>query len=102
MKQVIDGKIYNTETAHAIADHDNGRPLSDFNSACETLYRTTRGRWFLHGKGGAMTRWRSSSGDMWAGGEGILPITEAEAIAWCEEHNINADVIVQFFAVDEA
>lgn len=40
MKQVIDGKLFNTETAERVAHDDNSLPVNDFNNWDETLYRT--------------------------------------------------------------
>ena len=40
MKQVIDGKRYDTETAERVAYDDNSLPVNDFNNWDETLYRT--------------------------------------------------------------
>ena len=51
MKKVINGKIYNTETATLIHQWDNGR-RGDFSSCEEDLYRTKKGAFFIHGEGG--------------------------------------------------
>ena len=87
MKKVIDGKVYNTETATEIEEYWNGFSTSDFKYCCETLYKTKRGNFFLCGKGGAMSKYSEScSGNCRCGGEGIIPLTLEEAKAWVEAH----------------
>ena len=49
MKKIIDGKIYNTETAEKIGFYCNGE--SGFGRFHETLYKTQKGRYFTHGEG---------------------------------------------------
>lgn len=87
MRVIIDGLRYDTETATEIATATQGR-RGDFAFAEETLYRTPRGRYFLHGYGGPLTRWSRREGNgMWAG-EGILPLSEEKAIEWLEANEL--------------
>jgi hypothetical protein len=87
MKAIINGKRYNTETAQDLSVWSNGYSTTDFNYCRETLYRTKNGAHFLYGTGGAMSKYRESYGDSWGGGSKIIPLTEAEAIKWLEEHD---------------
>lgn len=87
MRKVIDGLLYDTETATPVAHWDNGKLPGDFHRLEETLHRTPNGRWFLHGEGGAMTRYAESVGDGFTGGEEIRVLTEAEAQNWLEKHD---------------
>ena len=48
MKQVIDGKRYDTETAERVAYDDNSPPVNDFNNWDETPVSDQNGRWFVH------------------------------------------------------
>jgi hypothetical protein len=102
MKRIIEGKMYNTETAEEIADWDNGLNRSDFGRTQETLYRTKKGAWFLCGRGGALSRWSQPSGNGRANGAGIETLSEDRALEWCETHKIDADVIAEYFTVEEA
>ena len=87
MKKVIEGKLYNTETAEELASWHNGCSYSDFNYCKEDLYRTKKGNYFLHGEGGAMTRYSESCGNnSRCEGEDIIPLTESEAKEWAEGH----------------
>ena len=65
MKKVIDGALYNTDTAQMMGDWDNGLYANDFGFCRERLYRTKSGKYFLHGEGGANSRygeWHGNSG----------------------------------------
>lgn len=86
MRKVINNKLYDTNTAKKVDDYDNGLAVNDFNYFEETLYRKRTGEFFFHGKGGAATKYRKPEGNLWAGDEKILPISESEAKKWVEEH----------------
>ena len=97
MKKIIEGKIYNTETAELVETWHNGFSSTDFNRCSEYLYKTKNGAFFLHGDGGAMSRWAESFGDTRSGGEGIVAMTTEEALAWCEERDADPDLIADHF-----
>lgn len=89
MKAIINGKRYDTETAtqvgHTIGSHGNV-PVDDFHYWEEALYRTQKAAYFTAGRGGARSKYAESAGqNAWQGGEGITPLTEAEAREWLEE-----------------
>lgn len=100
MKRVINNLIYDTATAKEIADWSNDLGDGDFGDCFEQLYRTKNGRFFIYGEGGANTQWNKPAGNMRTGGEGIIPLTEQEAIGWCETHEIDADTILKHFGAD--
>jgi len=102
MKKVINGKVYNTETATQIANWDNGIYGSDFHACEETLYVTSKGAYFVHGDGGPATRWARPVGSNGrCGGSGIEVLSQREALQWCENHAVDADVISEHFSVEE-
>lgn len=84
MKQIINGKKYDTETAECVAEHTNNLPENDFNYCDEYLYRKTTGEFFLYGKGGPLSKYAVSCGNGWTSGKEILPLTDSEAKAWVE------------------
>ena len=85
MKAIIDRKQYNTETAELVADYSNGLGGGDFNHVREALYRTPKGRYFLHGKGGSMSSWAVRHADNGSsGGEGLRSVSNALAYEWAE------------------
>ena len=85
MKRIIDGLCYDTTKATEVASDYYGYH-GEYNYYEETLYRTKSGRYFLHGMGGANTRWcqyveENRRGD----GESIVVMTPTEALEWLEE-----------------
>ena len=86
MKRVINGKLYNTDTAVDLAVYE-ANATDSLNYYSERLYRKRTGEYFIHGEGGARTRYAASDGDGWSrGGEAIFPLSVYEARAWAEEH----------------
>lgn len=102
MKKVIDGALYNTDTAKYLGSWHSNTP-GDFNYCEERLYRTKSGKYFIHGEGGPMTRYSQSCGNNnWQGGEAIEPMSPVAAREWAEE-NLDADEFTEIFGVpDEA
>jgi hypothetical protein len=96
MKSIIHGKTYNTDTAEEIGTHWNGLSRSDFRSCTEALYRTPKGNYFLHGKGGPMTDYARDCGDSRCGGQRLIPMTETDALAWAE-NKLDCDTIATWF-----
>ena len=88
MKSTIKGLVYDTDKATEVASWSNGVPYSDFHHVSETLYRTAKGAYFLHGVGGASSSYRETCGtNSWSGGARIAPMTEEEAFEWCQERH---------------
>lgn len=87
MKKVINGKLYDTETAKRLGEYEPTPYRADYHYFCETLYQKKTGEFFLHGEGNAASKYRRSCGqNEWCGSEQIKPLTYAEAQAWAEEH----------------
>lgn len=85
MKKIIDGKLYDTATAKKIAEWDNGR-CGTFWEECETLYRTPKGTYFLHGWGGPMSRYKVlCESNSWSGSEDFRVMAGEDLRAWLEE-----------------
>ena len=90
MKKIINGKLYDTTTAQLVGSWDNNMG-GTFDFAAESLYRKRTGEFFLHGKGGARSRYATHCGnDSWGSGEAIIPLTWEAARQWAEEH-LDAD-----------
>ena len=97
MKAIKNGKRYNTKTSTEVAKFWNSLSTSDFNHIHETLYRTTKGNWFLLADGGAMTKYSKPVGNMTSGSsDNIVPLTESEALEWLERHE-ETTAIEQYF-----
>lgn len=104
MKAIIEGKRYDTATAELIGEGGGGSSRGDFSWWAAGLYRTPRsGRYFLAGEGGPMTMFRRKAGEMWGYGRGVHPLTDAEALAWAEQH-LDAETVEAAFAdqIEEA
>jgi hypothetical protein len=101
MRKIIDGKTYNSETADKIGEWDNGLGVSDFRHCAEGLYKTKKGAFFIQGKGGAMSSWSESNGNTTWGSSGIRAVTEESALSWCENHDIDVDVVEKHFTIEE-
>lgn len=96
MKQIIDGRRYNTEAATLVAEDSRGYG-GDFPAFSEALYVTKAGRWFLAGQGGPMTRYAEAYHDgSRSGGTRIIPMDPSDALLWLE-HNGMCDAIELYF-----
>lgn len=100
MKKIISGKVYDTARAKEIGSNTYGE--GGLHQITETLYRKRTGEYFIHGEGGAATRYASPCGDVgwWASGEKIIPLTYEDTLAWAEA-NLSADAYMAEFGVIE-
>ncbi len=73
-----------------------GGARNDLRSCEEVLCRASGGALFLHGCGGALTRYAQSVGDGWTSGGKIIPLSEDEALSWLEEHGESAAIEAYF------
>lgn len=86
MKKIINGKVYNTETAQEVGSWSNNLSYRDFNHCEEALYRKKTGEYFLHGVGGPRSPYAERvDNNSWSGGSAIRPLTFEEARKWAEE-----------------
>ena len=90
MKKIIDGKLYNTETARALGSW-SGDDLSSFSWYEEELYQKKTGEFFLYGSGHAASPYAKSYSDGTMGpGEAIRPLSYDAARKWAERR-LSAD-----------
>ncbi len=101
MKAIINGKRFDTEKAILIGETDNGDRYSvnDFSYWTAGLYKSPRSeRFFLAGWGGAMSRFARPHGQNGQiGGEGIIPMSKADAQQFAERY-FDAATIEEHFA----
>ena len=103
MRKIINGRTYNTETSKEIGKWSNSYNPSDFHYCEETLYKNTKGAYFIYGEGGAMSKYRRQAGqNSWSGGEEIKPLTREEAQEWAEKHLEAEEYEAEFGEVEEA
>lgn len=98
MKKVIDGKVYNTDTALLVGQWDNGLPSGGFEYCDEALYLSPGKQFFLWGEGGPMTRWSRSNGKETWGISDIVLLSPYKALYWEGEH-LDRDIVLKFFKV---
>lgn len=100
MRKIINGKLYNTDTAEFVDEYTYSYP-SDFNYEYEKLYRKRTGEFFLYGEGGPASKYSVCTGqNEWSGGEKLIPLSDDEAREWLEE-NSDADTYLQYFTAEE-
>lgn len=100
MKKIINGRLYDTSTTTELGNWE--KDYREFSYIQETLYRKKTGEYFLHGEGGAASKYAVAIGqNNWSGGEKIIPLTADAAQKWAEEH-LTADEYMEIFSpVDE-
>ena len=86
MQKIIRGKKYDTDTAKEVCCYSNNLPWGDFDWVQETLYVKRTGEYFLHGTGGARSKYAVPDGDFIGGGSEIITLSEKEAKAFVEEN----------------
>lgn len=102
MRKIINGKIYDTETAEEIARTcADVLSASDFNFWRETLYLTKKGQYFLHGEGHALTKYATQRGNGSGWGETIILMNSAEVLKWFEFRMIDDEIVKQHFEIQE-
>jgi hypothetical protein len=102
MKKIINGKVYDTETAKELDCWSNMADVRNFNWFTETLYRKKTGEYFLYGEGGPMTKYAVAEGsNSWRGGSRIMPLSFQEAREWAEKHLDGDEYEAIFGAVSE-
>ena len=97
MKKIINGKLYDTDTAKQLGSDSYPGGPRDFHYWCEELYQKRTGEFFLYGEGGPMSKYAESCGqNQWSGGEKIIPLNYKAASEWAEEH-LDADDYQKIF-----
>ena len=97
MKRIINGKMYNTETAELLGCNMPIENRRDFYWFGEWLYRKKNGEFFLEYEGSCMSIYAVSCGmNERSGSSGIRPLTEEEAKEWLEEYG-DADTYIAIF-----
>lgn len=90
MRAIVNGKLYDTETANLIASHEHVE-VGFLFFIRQQLYITRDGEYFLFGQPGGDSRYRYEEAPRkWVAGWRIDPISYDEAREWLKE-NLNAD-----------
>ena len=87
MKKIINGKLYNTDTARQVGTWSNSADCNDLSWVEESLYQKKTGEFFLHGQGGPNTRYAQQlEASHWTSGETISLVSYDSARQWAEDH----------------
>ena len=96
MKKIINGKLYNTQSATMLVSYGNRCLPNDFHYVEENLYRKASGEFFLYVCGGAMSIYAEHFETGSRGSERIIPMTVDEAREWAEAY-ADADKYMEIF-----
>ena len=92
MKKTVNGKLYDTETAHRLCELESTDYVSDFEWHETYLYYTKKGAFFIAGRGNAASIWAKPCGQSgWAAGAGLRVIDDREAREYMEAANCTVD-----------
>lgn len=86
MKKIINGKMYDTDTATRIAAVTNGLTEYDGRYTFDELYRKKNGEFFLFSEGGPLSGYAKHIPNGRTTGRFITPQSEGEAKDWVEKH----------------
>ena len=95
MKKIIDGRLYNTDTARCIGERSCYAP-GDYHHFSESLYQKTTGEFFLHGEGGPLSPYAVTEGSTSSSGRAIVPLSLTEAEDWISNY-LGAEVYISLF-----
>ena len=97
MLKTVNGVRCNTLTAKPLAMVVSGDDTSNPGYFCETLYVNKFHNFFIHGVGGASSRYATQPDGRFQAGEDILALSYDEASAWASK-NLPEASIPSFFA----
>jgi len=98
MREIIDRKVYDTNSAERIAKHGAIVDKGDFHALAETLYKDPDGEYFLHCQGGAATEYADQTSNGTTYGETLELLTKEEALDWCEQRSASSETVLEEFA----
>lgn len=102
MKKIINNKVYDTDTANKLGSYSYDS-YNSLNYIRERLYRKKTGEFFLHGEGGANSKYaRTVGANSWSSGETIMPLSYEDAQKWAEEKLTVEEYENVFGAVEES
>lgn len=87
MKKIIQGRLYDTETAKRCGSYESNPSKSDFHWYRESLYQKKNGEFFLHGEGNAASPYCAKvAQNELSRGEKIIPLTYEGTMKWAKAH----------------
>lgn len=101
MRQIIEGKVYDTNKAAKLCEIECTAYRGDFRYHDTALYVTKNGAYFLAGHGNALSMWAESCAGGTCGGQGIRVLTLEEAKEY-GQNDMSVDDYIEHFGVEEA
>ena len=103
MRKIIGGKVYDTDKASLVCDISPiGLYQGDFAYEDTSLYKTSKGTFFIAGEGGPRSRWAQPDGtNGMRSGSGVALVDEDEARALCERHGTEQAFVDAFGEPEE-
>jgi hypothetical protein len=96
-KLPFDVNEFNPERSEKLGDWTPGDASRGSFQESEHLYKTERGYYFILLDGALYSRFSEFPGaEIWYGGLDIQPVSEEEAVQWCEETG-NYEIIEENF-----
>lgn len=96
MKQIINGKLYDTSTAKRIGELTSEYDKEDFRFFYETLYQKKTGEFFLFCLGLAESKYAKKTPQGKIQGIKVKPLSHEQAQTWSLK-NLNADQFMENF-----
>jgi hypothetical protein len=91
VKAIIDGRIYNTDTADFVCEWSYGWE-GDLRWHETALYRTKKGTFFIAGRGGPRSEWAHHEGSSSSSGSGLRVVSPEEAQCRMEDAQCREDL----------
>lgn len=101
MKKIINGKMYDTDTAKELVSVTNGYCMGDLYYSKTALYQKRTGEYFVYSEGGPMSEYGDNVGYERTWGCRFEPATERSAKEWIAKHCDGDTYLSLFGNVDE-
>jgi hypothetical protein len=101
MKKIINWKKYDTDTATEVIDLYSKLSKTDFGYWECDLYRTAKGKWFIHGEGNGASVFAIVTGTGTTAGSGLRVVSDG----WVRDELERAghdNILEEFFDIEEA
>jgi hypothetical protein len=98
MRRVIDRKLYDTEETEQLAKFMGNALAGAVPDLRETLHKRNDDDYFLH-----VEEWNTAGeyvinyDEMEPSSESIIPVTDEEAVDWCEDRAIDGEIVIEEF-----
>lgn len=96
MKKIVNGKLYDVDTAERIHEWDNGYQCNDAHYVSKDLYRTQKGNWFIVVFGGPLSEFGNKCGNNYHSDQYIQALDASDVVEWLEKHDGTNAILKHF------